>query len=90
MGEKINHIIARKKEIALALAAPSGSVYIQAPIPGTNLIGIWVPRKNKGKLTRASYSLLYFLFISSLYRLSASISHWADTLNRFPSQEPEQ
>ncbi len=38
---KVDSIIAREKDLALALAAPS--LRIEAPIPGTSLVGIEVP-----------------------------------------------
>jgi len=37
--------------LAMALKSPSGSVRMQAPIPGTNLIGIEVPNKNRVKVS---------------------------------------
>lgn len=37
--------------LAMALRSPSGSVRMQAPIPGTNLIGIEVPNKNRVKVS---------------------------------------
>jgi len=36
--------------LAMALRSPSGSVRMQAPIPGTNLIGIEVPNRNRIKV----------------------------------------
>jgi len=38
---KVDSIVAREKDLALALAAPS--LRIEAPIPGTSLVGIEVP-----------------------------------------------
>jgi len=89
MGVKIEDILARKKELALALASPTGSVHIEAPIPGRALVGIWVPRKRKGKLTPMSSTLLLSLVASSLYRLSAVFGCWADRLNGGQSPRPE-
>ena len=43
MGTKIGKIVNLSKDLALALAAPSGSVRVLAPIPGTNHVGIEVP-----------------------------------------------
>ncbi|HOU75995.1 MAG TPA: DNA translocase FtsK [Candidatus Dojkabacteria bacterium] len=43
MGTKIGKIVNLSKDLALALAAPSGSVRVLAPIPGTNYVGIEVP-----------------------------------------------
>lgn len=37
--------------LAMALKSPSGSVRMQAPIPGTNLIGIEVPNRNRIKVS---------------------------------------
>lgn len=45
VGTKVNKISNLNKDIALALAAPSGSVRIQTPIPGTSLVGIEVPHE---------------------------------------------
>jgi DNA segregation ATPase FtsK/SpoIIIE-like protein len=83
MGEKIEDIIVKKKDLALALASPTGSIFIQAPIPGRALVGIWVPRKKKGKLAPMSSALLYSLLVSSMYRLSATFGYWADRLNGY-------
>lgn len=43
MGTKVTKISNLSKDIATVLAAPSGSVRIQTPIPGTSLVGIEVP-----------------------------------------------
>ena len=42
-GTKVSKINTLSRDIALALAAPSGSVRIDAPIPGTSLVGIEMP-----------------------------------------------
>ncbi|MEK7079479.1 MAG: DNA translocase FtsK [Patescibacteria group bacterium] len=43
-GTKIEDIEKRKRELALALASSTGTIKIQAPIPGKALIGIVVPK----------------------------------------------
>lgn len=45
--KKLVYITTLGPNLALALASPSGSVRIQAPIPGTSLIGIEVPNRNR-------------------------------------------
>lgn len=45
MGTKLSKITALGNDLALALAAPSGQVRIEAPIPGRSLVGIEIPNK---------------------------------------------
>jgi S-DNA-T family DNA segregation ATPase FtsK/SpoIIIE len=46
-GTKISKISALQYDLALALASPTGSVRIEAPIPGKALIGIEVPNNTR-------------------------------------------
>ncbi len=46
-GTKISKIAALQYDMALALASPTGSVRIEAPIPGKSLIGVEVPNNNR-------------------------------------------
>lgn len=46
-GTKLEDIENRKRELALALASSTGTVEIQAPIPGRALVGITVPKVMK-------------------------------------------
>jgi S-DNA-T family DNA segregation ATPase FtsK/SpoIIIE len=46
-GTKISKIVNLQYEIASALKSPTGSVRMEAPIPGTDRIGIEVPNKNR-------------------------------------------
>ncbi|MFH1547130.1 MAG: DNA translocase FtsK, partial [bacterium] len=46
IGTRVSRISSLGNDLALALAAPSGSVRIVAPIPGTSLIGIEMPNSN--------------------------------------------
>ncbi len=46
-GTKLEDIEKRKRELALALASSTGTVEIQAPIPGRALVGITVPKVMK-------------------------------------------
>lgn len=46
-GTKISKISSYQYDLALALASPTGSVRIEAPIPGKSLIGIEVPNNTK-------------------------------------------
>lgn len=45
LGTRLSKITSRSEDLALALAAPTGQIRIQAPIPGRSLVGIEVPNK---------------------------------------------
>ncbi|MFQ5452310.1 MAG: DNA translocase FtsK, partial [Candidatus Paceibacterota bacterium] len=45
MGTKLSKITALANDLALALAAPTGQVRIEAPIPGRALVGIEIPNR---------------------------------------------
>ncbi len=45
MGTKLSKITALSNDLALALAASTGQVRIEAPIPGRSLVGIEIPNK---------------------------------------------
>jgi len=50
-GTKITKIAALQYDLALALASPTGSVRIEAPMPGTHFIGIEVPNNTRTTVT---------------------------------------
>lgn len=43
LGTKLSKITALERDMALALAAPTGTIRIEAPIPGRSLVGIELP-----------------------------------------------
>lgn len=43
MGTKLSKITSLGNDLALALAAPTGAVRIEAPIPGRSLVGVEIP-----------------------------------------------
>src|SRR5690606_8676929 len=43
LGTKLSNIVGLERDLALALAAPNGSIRIEAPIPGRSLVGIKLP-----------------------------------------------
>lgn len=45
LGTKLSKITSLSSDLALALAAPTGSVRIEAPIPGRDLVGIEIPNR---------------------------------------------
>jgi S-DNA-T family DNA segregation ATPase FtsK/SpoIIIE len=45
LGTKLTKITALERDLALALAAPTGAIRIEAPIPGRSLVGIELPNK---------------------------------------------
>jgi DNA segregation ATPase FtsK/SpoIIIE, S-DNA-T family len=45
LGTKVSKITSLSSDMALALAAPTGQVRIEAPIPGRNLVGIEIPNR---------------------------------------------
>jgi len=50
-GTKIAKITSLQNDLALALASPTGSVRIEAPIPGRSLIGVEVPNNSSELVT---------------------------------------
>lgn len=44
-GTKLSKITALANDLALALAAPTGQIRIEAPIPGRSLVGIEIPNR---------------------------------------------
>lgn len=45
LGTKLSKITALSNDLALALAAPTGQIRIEAPIPGRSLVGVEVPNR---------------------------------------------
>jgi len=45
-GTKLSKITALSNDLALALAAPTGQIRIEAPIPGKSLVGIEIPNRS--------------------------------------------
>lgn len=45
LGTKLSKITALERDLALALAAPTGQIRIEAPIPGRSLVGIELPNR---------------------------------------------
>lgn len=43
LGTKLSKITALERDLALSLAAPTGTIRIEAPIPGRSLVGIELP-----------------------------------------------
>lgn len=46
LGTKLSKITTLANDLALALAAPTGQIRIEAPIPGRSLVGIEVPNRS--------------------------------------------
>lgn len=45
LGTKLSKITALERDLALALAAPTGTIRVEAPIPGRSLVGIELPNR---------------------------------------------
>jgi DNA segregation ATPase FtsK/SpoIIIE, S-DNA-T family len=45
LGTKVSKITSLSSDLALALAAPTGQVRIEAPIPGRGLVGVEIPNR---------------------------------------------
>ncbi|HBO10398.1 MAG: translocase FtsK protein [Microgenomates group bacterium GW2011_GWC1_46_16] len=52
-GTKLSKVKALQTDLALALAAPTGQIRIEAPIPGRNLVGIEIPNRSPEYVTLA-------------------------------------
>jgi DNA segregation ATPase FtsK/SpoIIIE, S-DNA-T family len=46
LGTKLSKVTALSNDLALALAAPTGQIRIEAPIPGRSLVGIELPNRS--------------------------------------------
>lgn len=46
LGTKLSKITALERDLALALAAPTGTIRIEAPVPGRSLVGIELPNRS--------------------------------------------
>lgn len=46
LGTKLSKVTALSNDLALALAAPTGQIRIEAPVPGRSLVGIEIPNKS--------------------------------------------
>jgi len=46
LGTKLSKITTLERDLALALAAPTGTIRIEAPIPGRSLVGIELPNQS--------------------------------------------
>lgn len=51
LGTKLSKITTLANDLALALAAPTGQIRIEAPIPGRSLVGIEVPNRSSEVVT---------------------------------------
>ncbi len=56
-GVKVSKIAGLQNDLAMALASPTGSVRIEAPIPGTQYIGIEVPNNSRALVSFKSLIL---------------------------------
>jgi DNA segregation ATPase FtsK/SpoIIIE, S-DNA-T family len=50
-GTKLSRITGLQNDLALALAAPTGQIRIEAPIPGRSLVGIEIPNRRPEMVT---------------------------------------
>ncbi|MBM3205249.1 DNA translocase FtsK [Candidatus Shapirobacteria bacterium] len=46
LGTKLSKVTALSNDLALALAAPTGQIRIEAPIPGRSMVGVEVPNRS--------------------------------------------
>ncbi|TSC54221.1 MAG: DNA segregation ATPase FtsK/SpoIIIE, S-DNA-T family [Microgenomates group bacterium LiPW_16] len=46
LGTKLSKITSLSNDLALALAAPTGQIRIEAPVPGRSLVGIEIPNRS--------------------------------------------
>ncbi|MBU2592280.1 MAG: DNA translocase FtsK [Patescibacteria group bacterium] len=69
LGTKLSKITSLSNDMALALAAPTGQIRIEAPIPGRSLVGIEVPNKSP-----AIVSLKEMLLSKAMKKSSSKIT----------------
>lgn len=87
LGTKIDDILALNKDLALALASPSGDIEIEAPIKGRSLIKIKVPLLTNPKLKPEKYKIIRIIekepaentiksFIRTLLKIIIVVFDW--------------
>jgi DNA segregation ATPase FtsK/SpoIIIE, S-DNA-T family len=74
-GTKLSRITNLATDLALALAAPTGQIRIEAPIPGRSLVGVEVPNHS------AEYVTLRTLLADSVMKKHESKLAWALGIN---------
>ncbi len=77
---RVQSILAREKDLALALAAPS--LRIQAPVPGESIVGIEVPNKSSSLVT------IRTVMESDEYRRASEADGLPVALGLAPAGEP--
>lgn len=55
LGTSVEEVIKHKKDIAMAVASPTGEVEIEAPIPGRSLFAIRIPLKDEWMKSQYEY-----------------------------------
>ena len=79
MGTSLEKILKLEKDLALALASPTGHVFIEAPIHGRALVGVTVPKLLKEGETKWSLfpGLLLIRVSQWLYKFGYKVLHWS-------------
>jgi len=72
LGTEINKLEKHGRELALALKSPTGKVHWQIPVPGTNYIGLRLPRSSNG----INHEELMRLKIRDWRSKLASVFYW--------------
>jgi DNA segregation ATPase FtsK/SpoIIIE, S-DNA-T family len=54
LGTKLSRITGLQNDLALALAAPTGQIRIEAPIPGRSMVGVEIPNRSPEMVTLKS------------------------------------
>ena len=78
---KVDAILAREKDLALALACPN--LRIEAPVPGENIVGLEVPNPTQTVVTLRS------VMVAEEFRRHSSRSHLAFALGKGPGGAAE-
>jgi S-DNA-T family DNA segregation ATPase FtsK/SpoIIIE len=72
LGTKVSKITSLANDLALALAAPTGQVRIEAPIPGRDLVGLEIPNRGLEFVTLKKM-LLSDAFVKAKSKLAVAL-----------------
>lgn len=72
LGTKVSKITSLTNDLALALAAPTGQVRIEAPIPGRDLVGLEIPNRGLEFVTLKKM-LLSDAFVKAKSKLAVAL-----------------